>query len=83
MITDELLFEVAIDYYYNKMLQKDIAKKLGVSRVQISKYIKLAHERGIVNIEIIPPVVSEDISNKYKKLFKKLIGRINSHKRPF
>jgi DNA-binding transcriptional regulator LsrR (DeoR family) len=74
MITDELLFEVAIDYYYNKMLQKDIAKKLGVSRVQISKYIKLAHERGIVNIEIIPPVVSEDISNKYKKLFKKLFG---------
>ena len=74
MITDELLFEVAIDYYYNNLLQKDIAEKLGVSRVQISKYIKLAHKRGIVNIQVIPPRLSEDVCNKYKKLFKKLFG---------
>ena len=74
MITDELLFEVAIDHYYNNLLQKDIAEKLGVSRVQISKYIKLAHKRGIVNIEVIPPRLSEDVCNKYKKLFKKLFG---------
>jgi len=74
MITDDLLFEVAVDYYVNKMLQKDIAKKYGVSRVQISKYLKMARERNIIHIDIIPPKVSSDIENDLTYFFKKVFG---------
>ncbi len=74
MITDELLFEVAVDYYLNNMLQKDIANKIGVSRVQVSKYLKLAQEKGIVNIEVIPPRISDDLSEKYSAIFKSVFG---------
>jgi len=74
MITDDLLFEVAVDYYINKMLQKDIAKKYGVSRVQVSKYLQMARERNIVRIDIIPPKVSSDVENELTYFFKKIFG---------
>ncbi|MBC7121759.1 MAG: transcriptional regulator [Pseudothermotoga sp.] len=73
-ISDDLLFEVAFDYYVKKMLQKDIAKKLGVSRVQVSKYLKMAEERKIVRIEIVPPRISEQLEQQYRKLFQEKFG---------
>ncbi|ABV34262.1 MULTISPECIES: sugar-binding transcriptional regulator [Pseudothermotoga] len=69
-ISDDLLFEVAFDYYVKNMLQKDIARKLGVSRVQVSKYLKMAVERKIVRIEVIPPKIPEKLEIEYAKLFK-------------
>ncbi|POZ92349.1 sugar-binding transcriptional regulator [Petrotoga halophila] len=74
MIDDKLLFDVAVDYYINKKLQKEIAKELGVSRVQVSKYLKLASERGIVKIEITPPEISNENQKKYQELFNNIFG---------
>jgi len=74
MIDDKLLFDVAVDYYINKRLQREIAEELGISRVQVSKYLKLAEERGIVKIEVISPEVSNEKHKKYEKILKKLFG---------
>jgi deoxyribonucleoside regulator len=54
---DDLLYEIAEAYYVQKKLQREIAERYGISRVQISKYLKQAEERGFVKIEVIPPKV--------------------------
>jgi deoxyribonucleoside regulator len=59
-IDQELLYRVATAYYIEKKQQREIADELQVSRVQISKYLKMAEERGLVRIEIVPPVVDPD-----------------------
>ncbi|WP_214079476.1 MULTISPECIES: sugar-binding transcriptional regulator [unclassified Mesotoga] len=74
MISDELLFEVATDYYVKRMLQKDIANKYGVSRVQISKYLKMAQERGIVHIEVEQPSVKSSVRKEYEDFFSEKYG---------
>jgi len=74
MIDDKLLFDVAVDYFINKKLQREIAEELGVSRVQVSKYLKLAEERGIVKIEVISPEISDENQIKYEKILKKLFS---------
>lgn len=73
-ISDDLLFEVAYDYYIKNVLQKDIAKKLGVSRVQVSKYLKMAVERKIVRIEVVPPKIPQKLESEYDLLFKQKFG---------
>ncbi|MEJ5229055.1 MAG: sugar-binding domain-containing protein [Pseudothermotoga sp.] len=73
-ISDDLLFEVAYDYYVKNILQKDIAKKLGVSRVQVSKYLKMAVERKIVRIEVVPPKIPQKLESDYDTLFKQRFG---------
>ncbi len=72
MITNELLFEVAIAYYIKKKLQREIAEEYGVSRVQISKYLKIAEDRGIVNISLTPPWVSKTSVEKYQCIFREM-----------
>ncbi|HPZ15037.1 MAG TPA: sugar-binding domain-containing protein [Sphaerochaeta sp.] len=74
MITDEKLFDVAVSYHIKGKLQREIAEELGVSRVQISKYLSLAQERGIVGVSVIPPWVEDDEEEKYRILFKKFFG---------
>jgi DNA-binding transcriptional regulator LsrR (DeoR family) len=69
MITNDLLYKVAMEYYINKKSQKDIAEKIGVSRVQISKYLAMAEEREIVRFIVSLPGVSEDESSYFKRLF--------------
>ncbi|MFN4190182.1 MAG: transcriptional regulator, partial [Pseudothermotoga sp.] len=73
-ISDDLLFEVAYDYYVKNILQKDIAKKLGVSRVQVSKYLKMAVERKIVRIEVVPPKIPQKLESQYSLLFNQKFG---------
>ncbi|WP_041083887.1 sugar-binding transcriptional regulator [Thermotoga profunda] len=73
-ISDDLLFEVAYDYYIKNVLQRDIAKKLGVSRVQVSKYLKMAIERKIVRIEVIPPRIPQKLEVEYDVLFQQKFG---------
>lgn len=48
MITDEKLFDVAVSYHIKGKLQREIAEELGVSRVQISKYLSLADRKSVV-----------------------------------
>ncbi len=73
-ISDDLLFEVAYDYYVKNILQKDIAKKLGVSRVQVSKYLKMAIERKIVRIEVVPPKIPQKLESQYSLFFNQRFG---------
>ena len=47
-----ILIKVSNMYYIENMKQSDIAKRLGVKRTTISKYLKRAFERGIVKINI-------------------------------
>lgn len=72
MISDRLLFEVAVSYYIKKKLQREIAAEYGVSHVQVSKYLKLVAERGIVEITINPPWVTATSQEKYSSLFKEM-----------
>ncbi len=60
MVSDEKLFRIAIAYYRNGKTQTDLASELGVSHVQIGKYLKLAKKRGIVEITINAPFVDQN-----------------------
>ena len=74
MVSDEKLFDVAVDYYINKKKQKEIAKEYNVSTVQISKYLKLAEQKNIVTVSVNPPNVSKEDLQWYKVMFKQLFG---------
>ncbi len=47
-----LLIKVSTMYYLEHMKQNDIAKRLGVERTTISKYLKRAVDKGIVTITV-------------------------------
>lgn len=51
-ISKRILVKVANMYYEEDMKQSDIAKKLGIDRSTVSKYLKRAKESGIVKIFI-------------------------------
>lgn len=51
----EMLFRVAQMYYEQKMTQSDIAEKLYISRSNVSRLIKQANEKGIVEITVHRP----------------------------
>lgn len=51
----DLLYRIALDYHVNRKLQRTIAGELGVSQVQVSKYLSKAEELGIVRIEVVSP----------------------------
>ena len=75
---DDLLYEIAEAYYVKKELQREIAERYGISRVQISKYLKQAEERGFVKIEVFPPKVprqrEEDLFSRMTEHFR--LGRL-------
>lgn len=74
MITNDLLYKVATEYYIHKKSQKDIAEQIGVSRVQISKYLAMAEAREIVRFIVSLPGVSEDESANFKTFFEDEFG---------
>jgi deoxyribonucleoside regulator len=49
------LVEIARAYYYENRTQSEIAASIGVTRSQISRYLKEARELGIVEIRIMMP----------------------------
>jgi DNA-binding transcriptional regulator LsrR (DeoR family) len=53
---DELLARVAMLYYYKDLSQQEIADQLAISRSNISRLLKEARERGIVEITIHQPI---------------------------
>ncbi len=69
-IDDQLLYRVAEDYYVKNKIQREIAKELGVSRVQVSKYLKMAKERGLIRVEVIAPQLTEEQQAAYDAKFK-------------
>jgi len=50
-----LLMEIARAYYLENRNQSEIARSAGVTRSQISRYLKEVRERGIVQIRIVEP----------------------------
>jgi deoxyribonucleoside regulator len=77
MVSSEKLFDVAVDYYIKKKKQKEIAIEYNVSHVQISKYLKLAEQRGIVTISVNHPSVTKEDLQWYQIMFKELFGLKN------
>ncbi|NCB65725.1 MAG: hypothetical protein EOM48_06075 [Bacilli bacterium] len=69
MISDEKLFDVAVEYYLKKKTQKEIAEHYNVSHVQIGKYLKEAEKRNIVTISVNLPISKTEEEN-LKHLFR-------------
>lgn len=61
------LIEVARAYYLDNQTQADIARSLGISRSQVSRYLTTARELGIVEIRIVAP---EESSNTLGNLLR-------------
>jgi deoxyribonucleoside regulator len=74
MISDDLLYKVAMEYYIGKKSQASIAEEIGVSRVQISKYLVMAEKREIVRFVVSMPGVSQDEYRGYRKFFTEEFG---------
>lgn len=74
MIDDFLLYEVARDYHIENKLQREIAQKLGVSRVQVGKYLKMAQERGLVQIQVVPPHHTNGDNKRVEDFFRSEFG---------
>lgn len=66
----ELMTKISLLYYKQDLNQREIAKKLGISRPKVSRLLNRAIKEGIVRIEIISPVkdtsdLESDIEIKY------------------
>jgi deoxyribonucleoside regulator len=65
------LIDAARMYYHLDYSQQEIAKKLGVSRPTVSRFLQQAKEKGYVQIKIIDPeenncFIAEQIERKFK-----------------
>ncbi|MCG8346894.1 MAG: sugar-binding transcriptional regulator [Chloroflexales bacterium] len=56
---DELLARIATLYYYHDQSQQQIAQALSLSRSNVSRMLKEARERGIVEISIHYPIARD------------------------
>ncbi len=65
-----LLGEVARLYYVNDFTQQHIADRIGVSRTNVSRMLREARDRGLVEIKIHTPL------NVLDDLQKELMGRL-------
>lgn len=60
LVEKRILIKVSSMYYLDHLKQSEIAKRMGVDRTTISKYLKRAQENGIVRITVE--------SNSYEEL---------------
>ncbi len=65
-----LLYKVSREYYENQLTQNEIAKRLGLSRIKVSRLLKQARQEQIVSITLTPPPgllaeLEEGIEKKY------------------
>jgi DNA-binding transcriptional regulator LsrR (DeoR family) len=66
----DLIIRVAWLYYNEEMTQKEIAKKLGISRFKVMDLISEAKENGILQINIVSPLFNNlSIESELKKEF--------------
>lgn len=68
-VEKRILVKVANMYYIDNMKQSDIAKKMGVDRTTVSKYLKRAVDQGIVRI-----TVDNDIFDELERALEKRFG---------
>ena len=55
LYTDELLAQVARDYYENGLTQDEIGNRIHASRSTVSRLLQMAKDRGIVRVQIDYP----------------------------
>lgn len=68
--SDKLIGEVAWMYYVKNLTQGEIATALSISRPTIISYLKLAMERGIVNIRLLPEHLRlNDLSERLRERY--------------
>ena len=65
-----LLYKISREYYENHLTQQEIGKKLGLSRIKVSRMLKKASEEKIVSVIVTPPPglltdLEEAIERKY------------------
>lgn len=58
-------------YYEHKLTQQDVAERTGLKQVQISRYLKLAEEHGIV-VTKVDPYFTRDLEDQLRKAFPHL-----------
>lgn len=63
----DLLLSVAVMYYEQNKSQQAIARKLGVSRSTVSRYLGQARELGVVQIDIVPPNRDPALSERLRE----------------
>lgn len=69
--SSDLLVRIASLYYLNNETQEAIASRLGLSRQKVQRYLKKAHEEGIVEIRIhSAPSDTNELAEKIKEKFK-------------
>jgi len=61
-IPNHLLYTIAVDYYLSGATQEEIGEKYGISRPQISRYLRKAREEKIVEITVHPPTEIDQVA---------------------
>lgn len=64
----ELLVAAAVMYYEHHRSQQAIARRLGVSRSTVSRFLGRARELGVVHIQIEPPNQDLELSGRLAEL---------------
>ncbi|MEP3277502.1 MAG: sugar-binding transcriptional regulator [Stappiaceae bacterium] len=68
--SDKLVAEIAWLYYIKGLTQGDVAKQKSLSRPTVISYLKLARDRGIVNIKLAPEHLRlNDLTDSLKERF--------------
>ncbi len=55
---EDLLYKIAKAYYYDGLTQNIIGKKLGLSRIKVSRLLQQARDEHVVEISVTPPTDS-------------------------
>lgn len=67
---EHLLIKVAEYYYTNNMTQQQIADKLNISRVKVSRVLSKAKKMGLIEVRIKYPINSHvQMEKKYESIF--------------
>lgn len=78
-IRENRLAEIARAYYFEQHTQAEIARSLGISRSQVSRYLREARDLGIVQIRITSPDTHQSklgalLLERYPRLEKVIIA---------
>jgi DNA-binding transcriptional regulator LsrR (DeoR family) len=65
-----LLYKIANDYYINNLTQDQIARRLGLSRIKVSRLLKRAREENIVTITLkAPSGMTDDLEAQIERKY--------------
>lgn len=70
MTHEELLVQIAQDYYYSGLAVSELSRKYNLSRYHITNYLDEALKSGIVSIQIKAPVARNfQLETRFKQIF--------------